>query len=260
MCSTWNLHPTKLSYGRLAALKGETGQLSYVSEKKLLSESHRHLVWVIVWKRFDLYYHWNNNKIYSESMRGATPRPARQPRSARGLLSKHAGYVSTEVRAGWRGTGTPHSLWAGEESGIFVTDRAHRESGKQPQSSRPWPQKEGRNNRAAPSSVLLDCEWKIQRLQEFLTCFHPLVPIFFHHTLNSMWTELERQEPWRKNYFFHLWTFLTESHQTDFYWQWWGFFNNKDNNSHDPTWLQYIIKLPCLFRLRDPEFIYGVFK
>lgn len=161
-----------------------------MSQKQLLSELDRHLFWFIVSKRSDLNYtEITVKKNFSWSTRGATPRPARQLRSARGLLSKHARYVSAEVRAGRRGTGTPHSLWAGEESGVFVTDRAHRQSGKQPQSSRPWPQKEGRDNRAAPSSVLLDCERKIQRLREFFfTWLHLLVPIFLHHTLNYMWT------------------------------------------------------------------------
>lgn len=176
-------------------------------------------------------------------MRGATPRPARQPRSARGLLSKHAGYVSTEVRAGWRGTGTPHSLWAGEESGIFVTDRAHRESGKQPQSSRPWPQKEGRNNRAAPSSVLLDCERKIQRLQEFLTCFHPLVPIFFHHTELHVNRTRATGAVEEELFFSSVNNFWQSRIRLIFIGNGGGFFNNKDNNSHDPTSSSYLVCL-----------------
>lgn len=116
-------------------------------------------------------------------MREATSQPARRPWSACGPLSKHGLHVSAEVRAGRRGTGTPHPLWVG---GLWLTEPTERESISHRVAGLGHRQTQGKNKPVVPPSAKCYCteSGKFKRSQEYLLLFPS------PHTLT--WKQKER--------------------------------------------------------------------
>lgn len=94
-----------------------------------------------------------------------------------------------------------------ESWNFSVMDGAHRESGKQPQSGRPWPQKEGEEQAGSAVvtfSSLFFFYWaasgKSKRLQGFSTSSRPLVPPVppFYHTLSFCHIGTKQEEGVKK--------------------------------------------------------------